>query len=867
MPPPARRLLALANRLGTAAREASAAVARRSGWTTAALAFPGFGGSGRARVLGRLLLAPSGTDPGARRDLPGWRRLLTLEEPGGEVEVALGGRRTRVRADRAGLLDVTLDADLPPGHTHALLHVEGRPPVPAPVHVAAPDAARGVVCDVDDTVWVTGLRHPLRAAWRTFARSGAGRRPVSGMAGLLNRLVEAEPHPPVVYLSNGPWNLAGVISRFLVRHEFPAGALLMTDWGISPTAWFRSGKAHKRAELERLAADLPGVRWVLVGDDGEHDPEIYADFARRHPDRVVAIALRTVAPPGTPEPAPRIGDRVGDVPVVAAPDGADLYARLHAVLDGPEPGTERTGTEAWFLSSAERGNAATRLRAWTEGNAVRALVDGRSYFPVLLDALEGAGEDDLVFFADWRGDPDEQLTDDGPRLGETLSRAAGRGALVKGLVWRSHMDRFQFSAEQNRDLSEDVNDDGGEVLLDQRVRPMGSHHQKFVVVRHAGDPRRDVAFLGGIDLGHSRRDDADHGGDPQPQPFADPYGGSPAWHDVQVQIHGPAVRDVEDVFRERWEDPAALTRLPWQAIPDVLRRLDREPSHLPEPRPDPPAAGSCAVQLLRTYPNRWPGYPFAPDGERSAARGYAKALRRARRLVYVEDQYLWSIDVARVFAEALRAQPQLHLVAVVPRFPDQDGRFSVPAVLLGHAEALDMVKEAGGDRVQVFDVENRAGEPVYVHAKVCVVDDVWAAVGSDNFNRRSWTHDSELTAAVLDATRDERAPADPAGLGDGARVFARDLRLRLLREHLDRADGDDADLVDPDSAAEALRASAAALDAWHAGGRTGPRPPGRLRPHRVQSPPRWQRLFAAPAYRLVFDPDGRPPRMKLRRTM
>ena len=78
--------------------------------------------------------------------------------------------------------------------------------------------------------------------------------------------------------------------------------------------------------------------------------------------------------------------------------------------------------------------------------------------------------------------------------------------------------------------------------------------------------------------------------------------------------------------------------------------------------------------------------------------------------------------------------------------------------MLGHAEALAMVREAGGDRVQVLDVENLQGRPVYVHAKLCVVDDVWAAVGSDNFNTRSWTHDSELTAAVVDSERDQRAP-------------------------------------------------------------------------------------------------------------
>jgi phosphatidylserine/phosphatidylglycerophosphate/cardiolipin synthase-like enzyme len=80
-----------------------------------------------------------------------------------------------------------------------------------------------------------------------------------------------------------------------------------------------------------------------------------------------------------------------------------------------------------------------------------------------------------------------------------------------------------------------------------------------------------------------------------------------------------------------------------------------------------------------------------------------------------------------------------------------------------------METEAGGDRVQLLDLENAAGRPVYVHAKPSIVDDVWAAVGSVNLNRRSWTHDSELTAAVLDEERDGRAPLDPGGLGDGAR--------------------------------------------------------------------------------------------------
>jgi phosphatidylserine/phosphatidylglycerophosphate/cardiolipin synthase-like enzyme len=137
-----------------------------------------------------------------------------------------------------------------------------------------------------------------------------------------------------------------------------------------------------------------------------------------------------------------------------------------------------------------------------------------------------------------------------------------------------------------------------------------------------------------------------------------------------------------------------------------------------------------------------------------------------------------------------------------------------------------------------------------------VVDDTWAVVGSDNFNRRSWTHDSELNAAVLDDSRDPREPRDPGGLGDGARAYARDLRLRLMSEHLDR-DTDDG-LVDPVSAFAELRRAAGALEDWHRGDRSGPRPPGRLRP--LVDPPLGPatRRWAGVLYRWVYDPDGRP---------
>lgn len=549
---------------------------------------------------------------------------------------------------------------------------------------------------------------------------------------------------------------------------------------------------------------------------------------------------------------------MGRLRLVLRGDGVDLSSP--GLFDDPHllPG-ERD--HDWFLTAAQRGNAVTRIRPWTNGNLVRPRVHGSSYFAALLEVLADAGAGDVIHVVDWRGDPDERLAADGPTVAEALRAAARRGAGVRGLTWRSHLDRLQFPGEANRNLAREVNAGGGEVLLDQRVRPFGSHHQKFVVVRHPSHRQDDVAFVGGIDLAHTRRDDATHRGDPQAVRLSPEYGDTPPWHDVQLELRGPAVRDVDDVFRERWLDGAALSRLPWHAVPDILRRLDREADRLPQPLDPPPEAGSCSVQLLRTYPNRWPGYPFAPDGERSVARGYVKALRRARRLVYVEDQFFWSHAVAQAFATALRRSPDLHLVLVLPRFPDDDGIVARLAGRLGRSAALETVREAGGDRVHVLDVENREGAPVYVHAKVCIVDDVWAAVGSANVNRRSWTHDSELTVAVVDEERDPREPRDPGGLGDGARRFARELRLDLWREHLDRDDV--GGLVDPDEAVRTLVGSAETLEAWYAGGRRGPRPPGRLRTHHEQPMSGALRMVATPLYRVLADPDGRPARMRV----
>lgn len=564
----------------------------------------------------------------------------------------------------------------------------------------------------------------------------------------------------------------------------------------------------------------------------------------------------------------------------AAPDGT---------ISGMKDADEHL--RSWLLTSDERDNEYTRVdsrhpgdQAWSTGNHARPLVHGATYFAELYERIQATEPGDLILFTDWRGDASEQLTDDPEStVHKVLAAADLRGVDVRGLIWRSHWQGIHFSAEQNRHMAKLLQKADAEVLLDMRVRALGSHHQKFVVIRHKNDPSRDIAFVGGIDLCHSRRDDAQHRGDPQPYGMSEVYGPHPPWHDVQVALTGPIVYDVETVFRERWEDPNPVTRNPGYRIKDRLRGIDLSPAPLPAQAPPPPPVpgGTHTVQLLRTYPRLsfGRGHAFAPDGERSVARGYSKAIRRAKELIYIEDQYFWSVDVAEIFVERLRENPDLHVVAVVPHSPDQTRAISRVPQLLGRYLAMHRLMSVAPDRVAVYSIENHEGTPVYVHAKVCVIDDQWAVIGSDNFNRRSWTHDSELSAVIMD------------GDGTAPSPYARRLRLTLAAEHLDRDLGSDTfpgdigsletsrdprdlddsllldvmgDCVEPEGMLRAFADSAAALDKWHDEGQVGQRPPGRLR---LLDVPRFNlltRTLWQPLYRTLVDPDGRPHPMRHR---
>lgn len=332
------------------------AVLRSRGWKTRIVSHTGYGSESFVRVLGRVLLTRRPEDnPGidaeasttelraAEDEQRGWRAFITAPAMNVPLKITVGESSVHARSDRSGLIDTTIRGHgLPPGWHEARIAAEGAEEVDAAVLVVGADQRFGIISDIDDTVISTSLPRPLIAAWNTFVKSENARHVVPGMATMYRHLLEAHPEAPIVYVSTGAWNTAPTLTRFLRRHGYPPGPLLLTDWGPTNTGWFRSGREHKRACLHRLANELPGIRWVLVGDDGQHDPKIYGDFAEERPDRVEAIAIRELSPTeqvlshGIPisneELAPPRTRHRKEVPVCRAADGYGLSRLLRVAL-------------------------------------------------------------------------------------------------------------------------------------------------------------------------------------------------------------------------------------------------------------------------------------------------------------------------------------------------------------------------------------------------------------------------------------------------------------------------------------------------------------------------------------------------------
>lgn len=354
----------------------------------------------------------------------------------------------------------------------------------------------------------------------------------------------------------------------------------------------------------------------------------------------------------------------------------------------------------------------------------------------------------------------------------------------------------------------------GVLALDARTaeKLSGSHHQKMMVIR---SPATNIAFVGGVDLAYTRRSNLDpalpspsgdwQSGQTIPNPAQwwpqeagvnytfqgqvpvmtdtqgpdlppEVYGNSSAlavrqmWHDQHLKLEGPIVATIENQFRERWVDQGKLYALnllggsinlqSGQVIFSTDRAYDAQ-NQVVRPLPQPAAVPALApprmtqVQMWRTIPLR-PSRNLPPfvRGEFTVMAGIANAVWQAQELIWMFDQYFWSLPLARLLNARLQARPELRLILILP--PYADG--SEGMAHLARKNALQALTNGVQDRVGVYNMwyQQPPGDAaasnrgIYVHAKSHTYDNSLLVCGSANLNRRSFLCDTELACAVLD---------------------------------------------------------------------------------------------------------------------
>jgi phosphatidate phosphatase APP1 len=264
--------------------------------------YRGFGRDGELLVRGRVLIEKtisraSGAEPLWRNVLNTYRRFQSDEVAGAKVRASFRDAVAETVTDDEGHFQVRLEPHLPAAGQPLWREVNLELPDSATgtlahVVVPPPDAAFGIISDIDDTIVVTNATSLLGMA-RSVIRNAASRMPFEGVADLYRAL--HKDRNPLFYVSSSPWNLYELLHDFMDLNRIPPGPMFLQDWGLDEsTLLMASHERHKLAQIQALVDYYPHLPFVLIGDSGQHDPEIYMQVVRAHPGRIRAVFIRDV---------------------------------------------------------------------------------------------------------------------------------------------------------------------------------------------------------------------------------------------------------------------------------------------------------------------------------------------------------------------------------------------------------------------------------------------------------------------------------------------------------------------------------------------------------------------------------------------
>ena len=271
-------------------------------------AYRGYGDAEGVELMGRVLAQKSLGGPLEEAGwwdnlLDTWRRFESDEVPGAPVRLRLGDAQTDAVTDHEGYYTASLQGIAPATGlweeaTAAL--PDDTLVTPQPVLRVLPDARIGIISDIDDTVLHSGITNWKVAAQLTFLHNARTRKPLKGVAALYHALQRGMPGNapnPLFYVSSSPWNLYDLLEDFMELNSIPPGPIFLRDLGTDAGKFIKTtGHGHKLERARQLINRFPQLRWVLLGDSGQADAELYAEAALEFGERIAAIYIRDVDP-------------------------------------------------------------------------------------------------------------------------------------------------------------------------------------------------------------------------------------------------------------------------------------------------------------------------------------------------------------------------------------------------------------------------------------------------------------------------------------------------------------------------------------------------------------------------------------------
>ena len=316
------------------------------------LPYLGFGNAHQLWIKGRVLDEASfreqtGQDSSWSNLVALYHRLESDEVAGARVLAHFDGRTWETVTDSGGYFEFEIVPGAPlagGSHRVELELPEWKGGDGAPVRasseafVPAASARFGIISDIDDTVLWTNVTNKLNMALMLARTNAHTRKPFKGVAAFYRALRDGaggNEGNPLFYVSSSPWHLFGFLVDFLRLQGIPVGPLLLRDLGLRDVFKPANHGDHKLGKIELILRFYPGMQFVLIGDSGEKDPEIYAEVVRRHPQAVRMIYIRNVNPdPARIEALDRLIEEVSrtGIQLVLAPDS--VFAASHAAAEG-----------------------------------------------------------------------------------------------------------------------------------------------------------------------------------------------------------------------------------------------------------------------------------------------------------------------------------------------------------------------------------------------------------------------------------------------------------------------------------------------------------------------------------------------------